>query len=141
MDKIDYDIVQENGEFVVREGKTKYRVDLRKRLLQFAVDTIKFLGTIPYRKEFDVFRYQLSKSATSMGANYEESQGGYSYRDFASKIGICYKEARETHYFYKVIHSLQIGDLNVCKRLTNESDELKRIFGSILVKVKNTKNK
>lgn len=125
MYKIDYDILQENGEFVVREGETKYRVDLRKRLHRFAVDTFRFLGALPYRKEFDVFRYQLSKSATSMGANYEESQGGYSYRDFASKIGICYKEARETHYFYKVIHSLHIGDLKECERLTNESDELK----------------
>lgn len=113
------------------------RVDLRERLLGFAVDSIKFLGTLPPRKEYDVFRNQVSKSSTSMGANYEESQGGYSYRDFASKIGICYKEAKETHYFYRVIQALQIGDLKEGERLTTESDELKRIFGSILAKVKN----
>ena len=31
--------------------------------------------TLPKNKEYHVFRYQLSKSATSMGANYEEAQG------------------------------------------------------------------
>ena len=131
-----YDVLWERGEIVVKDVKKQYRVDLRERLLKFAVDSIKFLGTLPSRKEYDVFRYQLSKSSTSMGANYEESQGGYSYRDFASKIGICYKEAKETNYFYRVIQALQIGDLKECDRLKDESGELKLIFGSILAKVK-----
>ena len=50
------------------EAKSKYKVDLDKRLLLFSVNIIKFLQTLPYKKEFEVFRYQLSKSATSVGA-------------------------------------------------------------------------
>ena len=55
--------------FKLMKESTKYQIDLDKRLLSFAVKTIKFLQTIPYKKEFDVFRYQLSKPATSIGAN------------------------------------------------------------------------
>jgi len=50
------------------EESVKYKIDLDKRLLSFAVNMIKFLQTIPYKKEFDVFRYQLSRSSTSIGA-------------------------------------------------------------------------
>ena len=39
--------------------------DLNERLLDFVVRTIKFLRTIPHDKEYDVFRYQLSKSSSS----------------------------------------------------------------------------
>lgn len=52
----------------------KYEKDLEERVFRFAVDTIKFINTIPYKKEYDVFRYQLSKSATSIGANYPPRQ-------------------------------------------------------------------
>ena len=48
--------------------KSHYKVDLDKRLLKFSVNTIRFLQTLPYKKEFEVFRSQLSKSATSVGA-------------------------------------------------------------------------
>jgi hypothetical protein len=37
-------------------------------LLTFTVEVIKFIGTIPFKKEYDVLKYQLSKSATSIGA-------------------------------------------------------------------------
>ena len=46
-----------------------FNKEFRERLLNFSVNVIKFLKHIPYRKEYDVLRYQLSKSATSIGAN------------------------------------------------------------------------
>jgi four helix bundle protein len=100
------------------------------------VDTIKFLGTLEFKKEYDVFRYQLSRSATSMGANYEEAQGAFSKKKFASKVGICLKEAKESNYFYRVIQALKMGNQDEGVRLIQESDELQKIFGSILIKVK-----
>ena len=47
----------------------KRNKELRDRLLNFSVDILSFLSTLPYKKEYDVLRYQLSKSATSIGAN------------------------------------------------------------------------
>ena len=48
--------------------------DLRERLFRFAVDVLILLGKIKSAKEMDVIKYQLSKSATSSGANYSPCQ-------------------------------------------------------------------
>ena len=48
--------------------------DLEQRLFKFAVRTIKYLRKLPSIEEFKVIRYQLTKSSSSSGANYEEAQ-------------------------------------------------------------------
>ena len=134
---MDYKIKKLNGKFVVHEKRCNYEVDLRHRLFLFAVNTFKFLDTIPYKKEYEVFRYQLSKSTTSMGANYEEAQGAFSRREFFSKVGICLKEAKESNYFFRIIDFLKIGDSDKKINLLSESDQLQKIFASILLKSRN----
>ena len=104
--------------------------DLEERLLRFVVDTMKFLNTISYKKEYEVFKVQLSKSATSIGANYQESQAT-SPKEFVQRINICLREARETNYWYKIINKLDIGESKLRKDLLNESKEIMLIFGSI----------
>lgn len=73
--------------------------DLGKRLFDFAVNCIKYLETIKETSEIRVFVYQLSKSSTSSGANYEESQASSSKADFRNKIFISLKEMRESNYW------------------------------------------
>ena len=58
--------------------------DLCERLFEFAVKVIEFLKTLPYSPENKTIRTQLSKSACSSGANYEESQSGSSKADFTN---------------------------------------------------------
>jgi four helix bundle protein len=55
------------------------------------------------RKEF-VLSKQILRSGTSIGANIEEAIGGQSGRDFLAKLNIAYKEARETHYWLRLLH-------------------------------------
>ena len=68
--------------------------DLCERLFEFAVRVIEFLKTLPYSPENKTIRTQLSKSACSSGANYEESQGGSSKADFSNKVRISLHEMR-----------------------------------------------
>ena len=110
--------------------KKKYKNDLKERLINYTVKTIEFLKTIPYKKEYDVFRYQLSKSSSSCGANYEESQAS-TKNEFRQRINICLREARESNYWFKVIDRLELGDNSQRKWLLNESKEIMLIFGSI----------
>jgi len=72
--------------------------DLKGRTFRFAVNVVKFLKTLRFTTEVDVVKKQLLRSATSIGANYEEAQGAFSRDDFGYKISICYKEARKTNY-------------------------------------------
>ena len=78
---------EEINKFLVKEVENKYQIKLTDRLFQFVVNVFRFLNTIPKDKKYDVFHYQLAKSSSSMGANYEEAQGAFSKKDFASKIG------------------------------------------------------
>jgi four helix bundle protein len=52
-----------------------------------------------------------------------------------SKIGIALKEMRESNYFLKVFNELELGDVKQREYLINESEELKRILGSIINKL------
>lgn len=74
----------------------------------------------------------MAKSATSVGANYEESQAFQSKDDFYYKIGICLREARESNYWLRIIRRMEwIGDPGEVDFIINESIELEKIFGKI----------
>ena len=54
------------------------------------------------KKEY-VLSKQLLRAGTSVGANIEEAIGGQSEKDFFAKLTIAYKEARETHYWLRLL--------------------------------------
>lgn len=109
--------------------------DLEKRLFRFAIDTLKMPGTLKGGREIDFIKYQLSKSATSAGANYKESQAGFSKSDFANKVSISLKEMRESNYWLEMIDELFPKTQRI-KYLVGESEELSKILASILIKVR-----
>ena len=76
-----------------------------------------------------------------MGANYEESQGAFSKDDFKFKVSICFRESKESNYWLRIIKAVNISDDNQLDYLIQESMELKKIFGSIMKKINNRKNK
>lgn len=107
---------------------------LGQRLFDFAVNVILFIRKLPHGKEYDVIKYQLSKSATSSGANYEEAQAASSRLDFRNKIKISLKEMRESNYWLNIIKAVWKYDAELTS-LISESEELKKILGSISSKV------
>jgi len=58
---------------------------------------------IPLSQESKVIKNQLTKSGTSMGANYREANRSRSKADFKSKIRICESEVSETQYWLEII--------------------------------------
>lgn len=107
--------------------------NLLDRTFNFSVDTLKFLRILPSNDELKVIKYQLIKSSTSVGANYEESQGASSKADFNNKIRIVLREARESNYWLRIISALDYKS-DTLQTLLQESKELKNIFGAILLK-------
>jgi four helix bundle protein len=109
--------------------------ELSDRLLAFSIRVIKFLRRFDNTPEIKIIKYQLIKSSSSAGANYEEAQGASSKADFINKAKIALKEMRESNYWLKVIkgineHPHLANDLN---ELFSESEELKKILGAICV--------
>ena len=109
--------------------------ELCGRLLDFAVDVILCLRTVKHSIETVDIKRQLTKSCTSAGANYEESQGTFTKKDARMKVAISLKEMRESNYFLQVISRLELGNIDQFKLLVQESMELKAILGSILHKL------
>jgi len=107
--------------------------DLKGRLFRFSVDIIKEVRNLPNSKEYQVISYQLLKSSTSVGANYEEAQAAVSKADFSNKVGISLKEIRETNYWLRLIIEILSNNEN-CQILEKESIELMKILGSIYSK-------
>ncbi len=130
-------VVKETSPMVlqIREEGSAYDINLLERTFEFAVDIILLLKTVSYKKENDVVRYQLAKSGTSVGANYEESQATNSRADFRHKIGIALKEARESNYWLRIMERTKIGNQQEVKRLVKESGEIKAILATIFNKV------
>ncbi len=103
---------------------------LEERTLQFSVMILKFTSTFKYSIESQVVRKQLSRCATSVGANYREANRARSKRDFKNKIGICVAEASETLYWLEIINKMKFTD-HSNKDIFKEAKELLALFTSI----------
>ena len=111
--------------------------DLLKRTFNFGISCLKFLRKLESNPENNLIRFQLGKSCTSVGANYEESQAGSSKADFTNKVKIALREARETNYWLRVLKELNDNNDESLELLIKESQELKNILGAIVVKSNN----
>jgi four helix bundle protein len=79
---------------------------------------------------------QLLRSGTSIGANVEEALGGHTEKDFSAKMSIAYKEARETHYWLRLLQDCGVIEKLIAVSFINDVEEIIRIIGSILKTVK-----
>ncbi len=89
------------------------------------------------KREF-VLSKQVVRSGTSVGANIEEAIGGQSKKDFLSKMSIAYKEARETHYWPRLLRDSEIIDSQHAESDIEDCEELLKLSGSI---IRTTKSK
>ncbi len=86
-------------------------------------------------KEF-VLTNQLIRSGTSIGANLQEAIGGQSDKDFLSKLSISYKEARESHYWIKLLREVELLQAEEYVSLESKLVQLQKILVSSILTVK-----
>jgi four helix bundle protein len=121
-------IEKQNKEWENRKGFAK---ELEKRTLKFAVSIIKLSARLPNTVEGKVVRNQVTKSGTSIGANYREANRSRSRADFKNKIKICESEASETQYWLELIIEagwLTAAEINV---EYDECSQLLALFSTI----------
>jgi len=95
------------------------------------VQIIRLSTTLPNTPEGKVIRNQITKSGTSIGANYREANRARSKPDFKNKIAICESEASETQYWLEVIVETEWLSWDQVKPEYDECSELLAIFTSI----------
>lgn len=105
---------------------------IRKKSFEFALSIIELYKKLVKVNEF-VISKQLLRSATSIGANIEEAMSAQSKKDFAHKMAIATKEARETKYWLLLLKESKIVILEYKLYL----DQIEEII-CILVKIVKT---
>ena len=107
------------------------KIELKKRSQKFAVDVIKFIGTLQNSGSLNVLSNQLIRCATSVGANYRSACRGKSTADFINKIVIVEEEADESIYWFELMEESGLVQPAQIISLKKEANELTAIFTAI----------
>jgi four helix bundle protein len=100
---------------------------LERRMLEFTVSVIQKLEKSNVSPRI---ADQLTRSSSSIGANYAEANNASSKTDFKNKIYIAKKEAAETRYWIDLVMELTHDDGWKANR--QEAHELLTILQSII---------
>ena len=104
---------------------------LQEKSYAFALRIIETYQYLCNDKKEYVLSKQLLRAGTSIGANVEEAIGGQSEKDFVSKISISYKEARETHYWIRLLSDSDYISKENSISLLKDCEELQKIMTAI----------
>ena len=111
--------------------------DICERTFEFANRIVKLCRTLDRSPGVSrTLANQLLRSGTSVGANVEEGQASQSKADFVSKYSIVCKEARETHYWLRLLVASEVLPESRLAELIDEANQLVAILTTI---VKNTR--
>lgn len=104
---------------------------VRDKSYAFALRMIKMYQHFTKDKQEFILSKQVLRSGTSIGANIEEASGAQSNKDFLAKMTIAYKEARETHYWLRLLHDSGYFTENAAISILNDCEELLKMLASI----------
>lgn len=108
---------------------------IQEKSYNFALEIIQLTNKFPRRNDGFVLGKQLLRSSTSIGANIEEAIGAFSKPDFTYKMSIALKEARETHYWLRLIRDSNMLNLDT-EPYVSKAEELVKILTAIVKKSK-----
>lgn len=104
---------------------------IRSKSYAFALRTVGLYKKLVIDKKETVLSRQVLRSGTSIGANVEEAVGAQSRKDFFAKLSIAYKEARETHYWLRILFDSGYLNKTEFDSVLLDCEEILKIIGSI----------
>jgi len=105
---------------------------VKTKTYQFAIRIIKLNKYLVNDQKEYVLSKQILRSGTSIGANTEEADAGQSKKDFISKLSIALKEAKETHYWLRLLFDSDYITKQMFDSLIHDCEEIIFIITKIL---------
>ena len=102
--------------------------ELQQRTKSFALRVLKLIEHLPNSIGGRILANQLTRSGTSVGANYRAACRARSRAEFASKLGTVAEEADESLYWLELIGDGNFVPAKKLASLISEADELTAIF-------------
>jgi len=112
--------------------------DLEERMSKFGENMVLFCRAVEVDYVSRPLVHQLTRSATSIGANYSEANNASSRKDFRNKAIIAKKEAQETKYWLRMLKPCYPDLLEALDSFWKEAHELTLILQSIINKLDGT---
>jgi four helix bundle protein len=112
--------------------------DLRKRTKEFAVAVFRLCDSLPDTPSCRVVRRQLTRSASSVGANYRAACHARSKAEFLSKMSIVEEEADETEYWLELLDEVGAVPREQVRRFR---DEAHQITSMVIASIKTARRK
>jgi four helix bundle protein len=94
------------------------------RTKQFALRTMKLVGALPNSIQGRAIGEQLTRSGTSVAANYRAACRARSKAEFIAKLGIVEEEADESAFWLELIIEGELLIANQVQPLLTEAGEL-----------------
>ena len=116
-----------------RENKRVF--DIHERIYRWVVSVIQFTKKLPKTPQNNVIAYQLTRSATSVGANDREADACNSRKDFIAKYVITRKECHESNYWLRL--SMDTNPLTFAPEVEKLIIEGREIFAIVSTIIKN----
>ena len=111
--------------------------DLRERTFEFARRIVKLCQTLDQAPGASrTLAHQLLRAGSSVGANVEEGHASQSRADFVSKYSIACKEARESHYWLRLLVAAEVTPADRLSPLIDEANQLVAILTTIVKKAR-----
>ena len=104
---------------------------VQEKSFAFAVGIVKAVHRLQLDRKEWVLSKQLIRAGTSIGANIEEAIAAQSKKDFLAKMSIALKEARETHYWLRVLRDSGLTTEMETEAHLPACQELIRLLSSI----------
>ena len=112
---------------------------MREKSYAFALRVMDLSRWLRRQREYEIAG-QLLRAGTSIGANVEEALAGISRADFIAKMSIASKEAREVHYWLRLLRDSKIVPLKQADSFIDEAEELLRILTAIVKTTQSNQN-
>ncbi len=122
-------MLNEKTDNVVSKGSAK---GVKEKSYKFALKIIDLVRELQKEQKEFILSGQLLRSGTSVGANIVEANAGVSKKDFAAKMAIASKEARETGYWLNLLRDAGFIDEKRADSVMQDCDELIRMLTSIV---------
>lgn len=124
------------------EGKNKLKQEFKLRIYKYIIRLLKFLVKLPYNSVIQELKKQLTRSGTSIGANYFEAEAASSKKDFQNYFHISLKSANESKFWLAVLRDSKFCPNNLLSELEyllQETKELANIIAKSLITMKSNK--
>ena len=130
MSYLKFQITKSNSK---KMSKTKV-YNLEERIYLFAKECRILVKSLPKTISNIEDGKQLVRSSGATGANYIEANEKLGNKDFLMRAKIARKEAKESHYWLKLLSDMNPPSRETIKELEMEAIEIKKILSAIINK-------